>query len=204
GRRRRRGDDGLDGAQPARRARAARDSAARDDSLYRQRSRHAAAPMEAPGPGRECHGMDRHRGVGRHDAAGTVMRERRMATIDKGLARVRGARSAGREGEIAEISEITEIPTRTGGPIATESLPRIKLNPRTLHNHRVLTDEDVPAASAYKMLRTRVLQRMRRNGWTTLAVTGTCPDEGKTLTAINLSISLARDLSTSVILVDLD
>lgn len=127
-----------------------------------------------------------------------------MATIDKGLARVRGARSAGREGEIAEISEITEIPTRTGGPIATESLPRIKLNPRTLHNHRVLTDEDVPAASAYKMLRTRVLQRMRRNGWTTLAVTGTCPDEGKTLTAINLSISLARDLSTSVILVDLD
>jgi capsular exopolysaccharide synthesis family protein len=45
---------------------------------------------------------------------------------------------------------------------------------------------------------------MRRNDWTTLAVTGTCPDEGKTLTAINLSISMARDLSTSVILVDLD
>jgi protein-tyrosine kinase len=122
-----------------------------------------------------------------------------MATIDKGLARVRGTRQGPLD------PEVTELNPRTGtGGIATESLPQIKLNPRTLQNNRVLKDDDVPAASAYKMLRTRVLQRMRRNGWTTLAVTGTCPDEGKTLTAINLSISLARDLSTSVVLVDLD
>src|SRR5690606_40435255 len=89
-------------------------------------------------------------------------------------------------------------------PIETESLLRMRLNPRTLQNHRGLSDEESPASSAYKMLRTRILQRMRRNGWTTLAVTGTCPDEGKTLTAINLSMSLARDMSTSVMLVDLD
>jgi len=122
-----------------------------------------------------------------------------MATIDKGFARVRGARSA-------LGPDVTELAPRVAGfgPIETESLPRIKLNPRTLQNNRVLIDEDVPASSAYKMLRTRVLQRMRRNGWTTLAVTGTCPDEGKTLTAINLSISMARDVSTSVVLVDLD
>jgi capsular exopolysaccharide synthesis family protein len=54
------------------------------------------------------------------------------------------------------------------------------------------------------MLRTRVLQRMRRNGWKTIAVTGTRPGEGKTLTAINLSISLARDIGTTVMLVDMD
>lgn len=124
-----------------------------------------------------------------------------MATIDKGLARVRGARLTGG----TQDNDITEISARTSAdPIAIETLPRIKLNPRTLHNHRVLKEEDVPASSAYKMLRTRLLQRMRRHGWNTLAVTGTCPDEGKTLTAINLSISMARDLSTSVILVDLD
>ena len=124
-----------------------------------------------------------------------------MATIDKGLARVRGARLTERPPD----HDITEISTRTSaGAIAIDTLPRIKLNPRTLQNHRVLKEEDVPASAAYKMLRTRLLQRMRRHGWTTLAVTGTCPDEGKTLTAINLSISMARDLSTSVILVDLD
>jgi capsular exopolysaccharide synthesis family protein len=54
------------------------------------------------------------------------------------------------------------------------------------------------------MLRTRVLQRMRRNGWKTLAVTGTRPGEGKSLTAINLSINLARDVGTTVVLADMD
>lgn len=122
-----------------------------------------------------------------------------MATIDKGLARVRGAKLKPRGPEIADI-----LARAGSAPIATESLQRVRLNPRALQNNRVIKDEDVPAASAYKMLRTRVLQRMRRNDWTTLAVTGTCPDEGKTLTAINLSISMARDLSTSVVLVDLD
>lgn len=123
-----------------------------------------------------------------------------MATIDKGLARIRGTRPP------QHGPDVTELAPRTTGlaPITTESLTRVKLNPRTLQNHRVLIEEDTPASSAYKMLRTRILQRMRRNGWTTLAVSGTCPDEGKTLTAINLSISLARDLSTSVVLVDLD
>lgn len=122
-----------------------------------------------------------------------------MATIDKGLARVRGTRSKPGDADVTDIGALSENTL-----ISTESLPRVKLNPRTLRQHRVLKDDDVPASSAYKMLRTRVLQRMRRNGWTTLAVTGTCPDEGKTLTAVNLSISMARDLSTSVILVDLD
>lgn len=122
-----------------------------------------------------------------------------MASIDKGLARVRGSRLKPRDPEAADV-----VAEAGDGPISIDSLPRVKLNPRALHNNRVISDEEVPAASAYKMLRTRVLQRMRRNDWTTLAVTGTCPEEGKTLTAINLAISLARDLSTSVILVDLD
>ncbi len=123
-----------------------------------------------------------------------------MASIDKGLARVRGAKSEKRDGQVAEFVK----PSAPGGGIDIEALPRVKLNPHALRRNRVITDEAVPAASAYKMLRTRVLQRMRRNKWTSLAVTGTGPSEGKTLTAVNLAISMARDLSTSVILVDLD
>jgi Mrp family chromosome partitioning ATPase len=45
---------------------------------------------------------------------------------------------------------------------------------------------------------------MRRNGWQTLAVTGTSPGEGKSLTAINLAIHLAWHVTTSVVLVDMD
>lgn len=122
-----------------------------------------------------------------------------MASIEKGLARVRDAKSEARDPNVAELVKL-------GGaaPISIEQLPRVSLNPRALQKNRIIKDQDVPASSAYKMLRTRVLQRMRRNGWTTLAVTGTCPSEGKTLTSINLAFSMARDLSTSVVLVDLD
>jgi Mrp family chromosome partitioning ATPase len=73
-----------------------------------------------------------------------------------------------------------------------------------LEQKRIVVDGRSIASAAYKVLRTRVLQRMRRNGWKTLAVTGTCPNEGKTLTAINLSINLAWHLTTSVVLVDMD
>jgi Mrp family chromosome partitioning ATPase len=93
----------------------------------------------------------------------------------------------------------TDIP-----PFDVAAVPSVEPDPRTLAKNRVIVDEISPASAAYKMLRTRVLQRMRRNGWQSLAVTGTCPGEGKSLTALNLSVSLARDVGTSVVLADFD
>jgi protein-tyrosine kinase len=63
---------------------------------------------------------------------------------------------------------------------------------------------DQSALRAYKILRTRVLQRMNSKQWHTLAITGVDSGQGKTLTAINLSIALAQDPNTAVFLVDLD
>lgn len=60
------------------------------------------------------------------------------------------------------------------------------------------------AIASYKILRTRVIQRMRSNKWNRLAVTACGPAEGKTVTSINLAISLARQESQNVVLVDLD
>lgn len=57
---------------------------------------------------------------------------------------------------------------------------------------------------AYRMLRTRVLQTLRENHWTSVAVTGPASGCGKTLTAINLAISLAMEVTHTVLLVDLD
>lgn len=64
--------------------------------------------------------------------------------------------------------------------------------------------ENDPAAAAYKVLRTHVLQRMRTKDWTTLAITSPAKGAGKTVTAINLAISLARDFKHTVLLVDFD
>lgn len=57
---------------------------------------------------------------------------------------------------------------------------------------------------AYRMLRTRVLQSMRSNHWNSLAVTGPASGCGKTLTAINLAVSLAMEVTNTVLLIDLD
>jgi capsular exopolysaccharide synthesis family protein len=64
--------------------------------------------------------------------------------------------------------------------------------------------EDRSATAAYKIARTRVMQRMRTNKWQSLLVTSTGAGEGKTLTASNLALSIAWDVNQSVLLVDLD
>ncbi len=74
-----------------------------------------------------------------------------------------------------------------------------------LRAHRVLTGaSDEPSAVAYKVLRTKVLQSMRSNGWQTLAITGMRKGNGKTLTTINLGISLSHEVNQTVLLADLD
>lgn len=76
---------------------------------------------------------------------------------------------------------------------------------RTIRKHRLLVDEgNGEAMRAYKLLRTRILQRMSLNRWQTLAVTSPGIAEGKTLTAVNLAISLSKEVNHTVLLVDLD
>ena len=45
---------------------------------------------------------------------------------------------------------------------------------------------------------------MKDNHWNTLAITSPGTGEGKTLTSVNLAISLAREVNHTVLLVDLD
>jgi len=54
------------------------------------------------------------------------------------------------------------------------------------------------------MLRTRLLHRARNSNWTTIAVTSAGPNDGKTLTVVNLALSLAREKSREIVLLDLD
>jgi len=63
---------------------------------------------------------------------------------------------------------------------------------------------DDRALRAYRILRTRVQHRLESQGWSAIGVTSSAPSEGKSLTAINLSIALAKDPGTWVFLVDLD
>lgn len=57
-------------------------------------------------------------------------------------------------------------------------------------------------ADAFKILSTQVMQRMREHQWSSLAITSAGEDEGKTTTAINLGISIAKEIGYTVLLVD--
>lgn len=59
-------------------------------------------------------------------------------------------------------------------------------------------------ADSYRMLRTRILQELRLGGWRSLAITSPGAGEGKTLTTINLALSLAMDLNQTVLLIEAD
>ena len=81
----------------------------------------------------------------------------------------------------------------------------IKVSAERLRESRVVAGiEGEVVADAYKILRTRILQRMRAKGWNSLAITSVEPNSGKTLTAVNLAISLARGVNQTVLLVDFD
>jgi protein-tyrosine kinase len=68
------------------------------------------------------------------------------------------------------------------------------------------TDERMlqAASPSYRIMRTRILQRCRISNWSTLAITSPGPGEGKSITALNLAISLAREGNYDVFLLDLD
>lgn len=81
----------------------------------------------------------------------------------------------------------------------------VEVTPKQLLENRIIAAlPEHPFKDSYRMLRTRVLQTMRNNGWTSVAVTGPATGCGKTLTAINLAVSLAMEVSNTVLLVDLD
>lgn len=77
--------------------------------------------------------------------------------------------------------------------------------PEYLRDQRIIgAYESGSFTEAYRVLRTQVLQRLRDNNWNTLAITSAADNEGKTLTAINLAISLASEVTCTVLLVDAD
>jgi Mrp family chromosome partitioning ATPase len=89
---------------------------------------------------------------------------------------------------------------------AVESIARVPVDWNTVKEQRVVATMDLQAAAghAYRMLRTQVLQRARAHGLSTLGVVSAVNGEGKTLTAINLALSLAAEPNQNVVLLDLD
>lgn len=90
-------------------------------------------------------------------------------------------------------------------PLSYTHTRTVDVAKNVLRENRIVTALEQNAfTDAYKILRTQVHQRLREKGWNSLAITSPGINEGKTLTAINLAISLAMEVNYTVLLVDAD
>ena len=130
-----------------------------------------------------------------------------MGRIEKALRKTRENKS--RSGHTPDSARsavpIAESMDRSAQAIDISKLPIVVPDDDCLEKYRVVAAQhDAPERTAYKVLRTRLLQRIRASQYNIIGITGPGPGEGKTLTAINLAYSLAKDVTHQVILVDLD
>jgi protein-tyrosine kinase len=86
---------------------------------------------------------------------------------------------------------------RRRAPVVIDDATRRKYRLRDGSSHD-------PASEAYRLVRTQLLQRMARHGYRTLAIVSASQNDGKTLSAINLGFSIARETRYTALLVDLD
>jgi protein-tyrosine kinase len=142
-----------------------------------------------------------------------------MTIIEAALEKTKALRGGRPESRSApdprgsETSEHTRVamqpPSQRTAPPGTQIQPqRVEFDPYMARENRLLlggaTAEDRIAISAYGMLRTRILHRARSAGWQSIGVTSAAPQDGKSLTSVNLALSLAREKNNCVFLLDLD
>jgi Mrp family chromosome partitioning ATPase len=117
------------------------------------------------------------------------------------------------EASVEPVGAIIEPFVRSSefaAPLAPQSIVYTRTrvftpDPDVLERNRIINPTSTePAASAFRMLRTQVLQRMDANGWRSLAIFSPGREDGKTTTAINLAVSLAAGRLHTVLLVDFD
>jgi Mrp family chromosome partitioning ATPase len=87
---------------------------------------------------------------------------------------------------------------------AWTALPGLRTDPGLMRRHRIVAFEGGHEAASFDVMRTRLLQQLRANGWRRLAITSPAPGCGKTTTALNLAFSLARQSDQRTVLAEVD
>jgi protein-tyrosine kinase len=96
-------------------------------------------------------------------------------------------------------------PQETPRPQRESKIEVLQTDATVLDTNRIVAAKSgSPQVASFDMLRTKVLQEMDRRGWQVLVVTSPTPACGKTVTSINLALSIARQEGRYVFLVDMD
>ena len=124
-----------------------------------------------------------------------------MSKITKALEKAARDRLLRQQEHATVTPQTTEIalaaPSRLGEVTAAD---HIQIDPHIV----AATDAKSPIAEQYRILRTNLQQLKLRPGAKTIVVTSAVHGEGKSVTAINVALTLARQENLKVVLVDAD
>lgn len=109
------------------------------------------------------------------------------------------------DAEIASSSPGTGAALGSSIRVQYSDTQTVTFDEATLKDRRIVAGFAHDARSEpYRQLRGQILNKCRENNWKTLAITSPNSGSGRTLTAINLAISLSLEANQTVLLVDLD
>ena len=81
----------------------------------------------------------------------------------------------------------------------------VTLNHEHLAKNRIVAfNKNNNLSLGFDILRTQVIKKMVKNGWSTIAITSPIPACGKTMVSINLAMSIAHHTNRTSMLVDFD
>ena len=114
--------------------------------------------------------------------------------------------SASTSAIVSKPAEQNAMSENTGSVRVKYSQTRtVKLDDDELKDRRIVAGfAHDPRSEPYRQLRGQILNKFRKNNWQTLAITSPNSGGGRTLTAMNLAISLSLEVNQTVLLVDLD
>ncbi len=128
-----------------------------------------------------------------------------MENIEQAIERARARSTAEAEHNHAAAGLAPRSVGYGAGPPVDSDTHEVVLSSTYLQSNRIISHMATdPRSRSFDMLRTQILQTMDLKGWKILAVTSPTPKCGKTVTALNLALSIARQPERSVLLVDMD
>src|SRR5215510_1100694 len=138
-----------------------------------------------------------------------------MESIRQAIERAKAGDTARVDNELADVRIQTDLSeVRIQADLPNEAIPayeaetrfnQIELNNKVLQASRIISHDPRDRRSRwFDILRAQVLRSMDLKGWQFLGVISPTAGCGKTVTAINLAISIARQPERAALLVDMD
>ncbi len=111
--------------------------------------------------------------------------------------------------DVVTTSDSMTAAQRHSAAQATFDAPELPFDrEQCIANHILINDgnglSNASAVASYRMLRTRILHRTRANKWNIIGLTSPGAEDGKSVTALNLALAIAREKNNNVFLIDLD